>query len=394
MIVGSNVINAVNYLYHFIIGRLLGPADYGTLTTVISLIGLISVVPGTLGFVIIKYISAAKDKKDQQAHISWFNHWVWLVSILISLMSAISIPVLISFTRINQPLLFVLIALSFLFSLPSLFNKSVLQALLRFKQFVISSFIETLAKLILSIGLIAMGFGVGGAMGAFFLATVTGFWVSSYFINDQKGFKAEHKSLPPGIVRYTLPVLLQSIALTSFYSTDLVLVKHYFSAFDTGLYSALSSLSKIIFFGTGPISAVMFPMVSKRHAIGGEYKKIYQMSFAITALLCLIALTFYSVVPTLAIKILYGSAYLQASGLLVWFGISVSLFTLSSLILNYNLSIGRARAAIFPAIAAVLQILGIVLFHQTLWQVIIVSLSISALLLISLLIFPLFTNAK
>jgi len=49
MIVGSNIYNFVNFIYHFLAGRLLGKVYYGDLAAVISLLGIIAIVQLSLG---------------------------------------------------------------------------------------------------------------------------------------------------------------------------------------------------------------------------------------------------------------------------------------------------------------------------------------------------------
>ena len=51
MIIGSNLSNFIAYVYHLIIGRLLGPSSYGTLAALLSLMGLVAVSFGFLGTV-------------------------------------------------------------------------------------------------------------------------------------------------------------------------------------------------------------------------------------------------------------------------------------------------------------------------------------------------------
>lgn len=189
---------------------------------------------------------------------------------------------------------------------------------------------------------------------------------------------------------YTFPVFIYTIAITSLYSTDLILVKHFFSSHDAGLYASLSTLGKIIFFGTGPIGSAMFPIISQRHARGIGYGKVFIYSFFATFLMSLVILSIYLLIPEFAVKLLYGSAYLESANLLVWFGLFITLFTLSSLLINFNLSIGRTKVAIFPFVAAISQIVLIWFNHQSLFEVILISILVTALLLVSLLIYSIY----
>ena len=194
------------------------------------------------------------------------------------------------------------------------------------------------------------------------------------------------------MLMFTIPVFIQNFATTSLYSSDVILVKHFFSSHDAGIYAALSTLGKIIFFAAGPIGAVMFPLVSKRSAKGENYKRVFKFSFVATVFLSGAILSVYLLFPSLAIQLLYGSLFLEASSLLLWFGIFITFFTLASLIINYTLSLGRTRVVIFPAIAAVFQIVLIWFFHDSLFSIILISILVNALLLVALLIYSIYSN--
>lgn len=387
MIIGSNSASFVNYLYHLIMGRMLGPANYGELASLISLIGLLGMLPASISYVVIKYVSSAKDDNEVGSLISWLKSNILKASIIFTILILALSPIITAFLKIQNIAYLILIAVSFLFSLQTMLNRSILQGLLRFKEMVLTILVENTTKLIISIFLVYLGYRVGGAIFAYVLASLLGWYVTGYYLKDKIKKKLDKKPPIRSILMFTIPMLIQAISTTSLYSTDIILVKHFFSSHDAGIYASLSTLGKIIFFATGPISAVMFPLVAQRKARGKNFKKIYLYSLLITSLITVGISIMYWWVPQFAIKLLFGSAYLEASNLLVWFGVFMSLVTLSSLIVNYCLSLGRSKVAIFPLVAALTQLLFIILFHQTIFAVISVSIIVTALLLISLLIY-------
>ena len=285
-----------------------------------------------------------------------------------------------------------------MFSLPSLIYRATLQGLLLFKDMIFSIMVENFLKLIIGVGLVYLGFSVGGAILAIVIATFFGWLVArsltqkaiiATFEVKKTDFAPKYKT---EVLIYAIPVLLQSVSMTSLLSTDLILVKHFFPPSEAGLYAALSSLGKIIFYGVGPISAVMFPMISQRSAKGHQYTNIFVYSLALTALLSAVALMVYWLVPDLAIKLLYGSLYLKAAGLLVWFGLFIALYTVCNLMVSYFLSLGLTRVIILPVIAAIAQILGIWIYHDQLFTVIKISIAVAAILLMSLIGYLKFHN--
>lgn len=390
MIVGLNTANGLNYLYHLIIGRLLGPSLYGELASLISVIGLLGIIPGAVSLVIVKQISSTKSEQEVNNLTKWFTKKIFTIALIFSALILISSPLISSFLNIHSISYFILISLSSFFSLQSGFNRSILQGLLKFKEFVISVLAENGIKLIFSAVLIYIGFQVQGAMVAFLISGFLGFYITIFYLGYNKPTTSNFSPDVRSMLIFTIPVLIQTISVTSLYTTDVILVKHFFSSYDAGIYASLSTLGKIIFFGAGPISSVMFPLVSNRNSKGEKYHKVFIYSFIATMIFSLGVCFFYWLVPKIAIDLLFGSAYLQSSKLLIWFGIFMSLFTLSSLIINFGISLGRNKITIFPFIYAILQIILITLFHKSLFMVILISNGVTALLLITLLIYLVF----
>lgn len=394
MVIGSNSVNTLNYLYHLIMGRMLGPANYGELAALISLIGLFGIVPASMNLVIIKYVSSAKNKQEVNNLVSWLKSKAFQVSVGFFLVILIASPVIYSFLNISKISYLFLIALSFLFSLQALLNRSILQGLLKFKEMVFSVLAENTVRLSISALLVFIGFRVGGAMLAFVISALLGWYVTNFYL---RFYSKKNPNLSPDVksmVMFTIPVLIQSFSTTSLYSSDVILVKHFFSSHDAGIYAALSTLGKIIFFGAGPIGAVMFPIVAQRQARGQNFRKIFVYSFLLTGMLAVIISILYWFFPRIAIGLLYGSAYVGDANLLVWFGLFMSLFTLSSLLISYSLSLGKTRVVLIPLVISLLQIIAIWFYHQSLFTVILISTLISALLLVSLLIYLSFNRKE
>ena len=387
LVIGSNSVSFLNYLYHFVMGRMLGPSSYGELVVLISVIGFLGIIPGSLSMVIIKYISSAKNQDEIAILTNWLKDRSFKVALGLFILIVIISPFIISFLHINQLWYMLLVAATYFFSIPSLVNKSVLQGLLKFKEMMFAVLAENLAKLVLAVLLVYVGFAIGGVMVSLAVASVVGWYISKIYLKDFKRQRNPNLSDIRPMLLFAIPVMIQSFSVTSLISSDLILVKHFFSAHDAGIYSAISTLGKIIFFGAGPIGAVIFPMVAGKQSKGEDYRRVFIYSLAATFFLALGLLSIYWLFPSLIITMLYNSSYLEGKNLLFWFGLSMSLFTVSSLLISYSLSLGKTKVVIFPLVAASLQIILIWFYHYSLFSVISVSISVIALLLVSLLIY-------
>ncbi len=385
MIIGSNLTNFINYIYHSLIGRLLNdPASYGVLASLISLLGILGLIPSFLGLVVVRLTAQAKSDQEIKSLIYWLNRKLFILGIIVFFLIVIISKQLSTYLNISNNLLIILVGAIFLFSLQSFFYRSVLQGLLRFKNYVISQISENIVKLILGILLVYLGFSVFGAILGILIAAIFGWYITRNYILD---LFTPIKYQPPNmlkILKFSLPVFAQSIASVSMYSSDLILVKHFFSSYEAGLYASLSILGRIIFFASGPISSVMFPLVSKKSSKGEKYNKVFIYSLLVTVFFSSLILLIYGFFPDSMIIALFGSKYLAGAYLLLKFGVFMSLFTTSNLFITFYLSIGKTKYVYLQLLAAIAQIIGISLFHNTLESVIMVSILMSAILFVCL----------
>jgi len=398
MTIGTGIAGVGNYLYHLLMGRMLGPTDYGILASLISLSYLLSIPTATLNLVLVKFVSAFKGKKDFNAIRGLFKvsaQKILPFVLVFLLIFLILTPFIISFLHLNSSLPFILVLLAFFISVFLTINRAFLQGLLRFGYFSFSSILEIFLKLSLAIPLVIWGFKVNGALFGFLVGGIFGYLFT--LIPLRWLFEKKNQKLKMGkkkILSFTLPVFFSTLAFTSLFTSDVVLVRHFLPGQESGFYAALALLGKIIFFATSPIVAVSFPLISERHASGDKYRHLLWTSLGLVGGICFLAMTVYFLFPSFLIKILYGSQYLPAVPFLGIFAVFLTLYSLSFLFVNFFLSIGRVKTVILPVVAGIFQIIFICFFHQNLRQIIFISVALAALLLVSLLLYCLQTIKK
>ncbi len=387
MITGSTGINAVNYLYHLLMGRLLGPAQYGALVSVFSLLYMISIVPISTSFAIVRFIGSAKNKKDRNTFYSTIKRSIFRMSIVLSLLMIFASPFIAEFLHLTNILSILMVSPILFFMLITLVNQSTSQGVLKFWGVVGPNFVSSVGKLMFGVFLVYFGFSIDGAILGVLLAVILAFLLSRNIVMGVvRETKIDNKLLKPFLI-YALPVLVQALAFTSLFTADVILVKHFFSEHDAGLYAAISMLGKIVFFAAAPITHVMFPLVSRKSSVGEDYKHTFFLTFAITSMGVFSVVGFYYLFPEFTIQLLYGSEYLEAQIYLVWMGLFIAIYTINNFLVNFVLSLGKTRITILPLIAAIAQITLIYTYHDQLLQVLMSSLIIMTILFIVLLVY-------
>ncbi|MDP3916719.1 MAG: oligosaccharide flippase family protein [Nanoarchaeota archaeon] len=371
LLVGAAVINISGFLFHFFMGRKLGPVDYGTLATVISLVALFGVFTTSIQFSISKFVASMKAEGSLKkirylysASLKKFTGLFVVIAIGFLLLSFY----LDGFLKVNYSYLFIASLMILTIPFISVF-RGFLQGLQNFKSFGISLGIEGVSKLALGIIFVLLYQKVGLAITAILLSNVAVAVYCFYKVKEySKGEKEWFSS--KSIYGYAFPMFLTVLLFTLFYSIDLILVKHFFSSIDAGYFAAISLIGKIIFFASFSVVQVMFPKVVELAENGSPHEGVFMKSFWIITLIALVILPVYYFFGDLIISTLFGSSYTTIASLIFPYGLFMASVSFSKLYSLYFLSLKKFKFLYFFGGIIVLEIGGIYAFHDSLAQVI------------------------
>ncbi len=388
--VGTMAANLSNYLFHLLMGRFLGPVNYGVLASVVSILYYLMVPTTTITTIVMKFAAEYEVEGAPGKIHSLFKRLtkqLLVVSlILFGLMVALS-PLISRFLKIDSawPMLILSGMVLVAYLLP--INRGVLQGLQKFGTLSTNLVLETVLKLAVGIGLVLAGYLVNGAVLGIVLAVFVAYAFS--FIPMRKILAArESEAVALGSVwSYSIPVFITLFCLNSYYSIDIILVKHFLSPVDAGHYSGLSILGKIVVFASMAIVGVMFPIVTGRHKAKQPHGGILLTTLSLITLVSGLIVAGYAVAPRLVINILFGAKYLPVAPYLAVFGLAMLLLALSMALANYFLAINRTGSVPILVVVAVAQIVLLLLFHDSLTHIVAVMFATMAVLFAALSVF-------
>jgi O-antigen/teichoic acid export membrane protein len=134
-----------------------------------------------------------------------------------------------------------------------------------------------------------------------------------------------------------------------FNNIDVVAARHVLSAGGAGLYSGLSVMGKIIFYGTSSLSAVMYPRVAAAATVSARRRLLLQALAALGAVDAVALLAYWLLSPHL-LRIVLGHQYVRDTSLLPIFAIGVVGLTFLNMFVYYGMGARVRRFAIVPAI--------------------------------------------
>ena len=166
-IVGAVLIGFGNYLFQLVMGRMLTPAEFGSLSALLSLSIILTVPNQALSLTTTKHVSGLFARK-QLAFLPVYARSVvkqilpygfFLFIVIIAFSSSIK-----SFLNLTDLKPLYILAVLFLFSFLSPLGMGIYRGIQNFFQSALSQFLSVLVKVILGVALVALGFGVSGAL--------------------------------------------------------------------------------------------------------------------------------------------------------------------------------------------------------------------------------------
>ena len=391
---GSMFANVLAFLLNLFLARNLSYADYAIFASLLSIITLASIPSGSFTSIIVKFATDFHTRGENgrlKIFYEMFFKFVLLLSILIILVFYFLSPVLVSYLHLNNNFYSVITGIIIASFYLNALNASFLQSLLKFGFISFINSVGGILKLAVGVLLVIAGFkAFSGLWATFFMAI--GMFLVAFFplfsILKTKKTGQEIKLNRKEILNYSIPAFFIVLCMTSFTSSDVILVKHFFQSQQAGYYAGLSLIGRVIFYFTAPIPMVMFPLLVKRHTSGRGFINLFYLAILLVLIPSLAITSVYFIRPNLIINLfLAGRNYLSVANYLWIYGIFITVFSVTNLFASLFLSLNKTKIVYPVVVFSILQIVLIYIYHNTFYQVIISSLLSSLMLLIVLFIY-------
>jgi O-antigen/teichoic acid export membrane protein len=389
VIVASLLAGFFNYLYQLSMGRLLPPEDYGVLISLLSLLYIISMISVTINTSAAKFTSVYKVRGEYvriKAMLFKVSRGLSLLVLLLVAILLILSPYIAAFLDVDPFLVLILaLALPPLLILP--FPQGILRGLQRFVVLGTTNVSRAVVKFLVGVSLVILGFGVFGSLVGAVVAPVFGLILAFVFLRGIIGLDSSSDSIDlRDILRYSSFAFVALFCYNMMWNVDVVLVKHYFTPLETGIYSAVAILGRIILFASGGIAMVVFPKASDMYEAGGKHSHMLLKGLVLTFLISGGIVLAYLLFPEEIVMTLFGEGYAKAIPYLWKYGLVTFFFSLTWLLINYSLSINQHGTAIPLFIFLVAEVL-LISYCSTISEVIYMMIIISFLTFISLLVY-------
>lgn len=352
-------------VFNVFMARALGPETFGVMGALLAIFAIVSQFGNALQLTVARSTSRAIAEGDTMQVSSLLMSSLRLMLVIavgVSIGLMLLTPVLSDFLRVPSrlTLIFLAVSTSLYLMLPVL--RGSLQGLQKFVSLSINRMGEKIVLLLAGVSLVVTGMGINGVMIALGIAGTAMIILAS--VSLRSFFKWSVTTMDwRSLVKPGVPVLLTVVLISIVANMDLVLAKHFLEDRDAGLYSAIARTGRIVFFISLAFSRAMFPKAAEAHALGRSPKFLMARSVAYIGTFCLAAVVAAAFIAKPAIGLVYGQEYVEVAFLLPWYIGAVSLLSISTVLMYYNLSISSYWHLIPLTVCVGLMLTLISLFH-------------------------------
>ncbi len=361
LFISANVANVANLIFNMVFARLMGPTLFADLTLLLTLkLGVLSFL-GAAQFAFAEHAAKASNveqSKNQAKALSWKS---LKLSIPLMFFILVCAEYLSSILNFSSPMALSFLALALPFFVPMVIYRGLTQGLIDVPKIVLSIQAEWVIRLLGSIIMWKMGFGLPGIAIAVALSIIAGF----IFSTSRRELKSTRlaagvtKSLEVKALGATaMPYLILQLAQVLVLDSDIFVAKAVFSAETAGLVAGLLLIQRVFFFAFLSCSTILQPYVAKQEEENRTPKELFTLLSAI-GVITLLALSVIIPNSELVVKIMLGDAYKQLSSIIWISAITGAVFIISHLCAIYQIAKGQKFAAILVLAFGLFQLISL-----------------------------------
>jgi O-antigen/teichoic acid export membrane protein len=300
----------------------------------------------------------------------------WLVSVALGGSLLLAQRPMAEYLRLPDPRILAVLAVGLAAYVPLGVRRGAMQGLCSFRRLSGSFIVEALTRFVTGVVLVVAGYGVLGAVGAISAAVLAAY----FFPPLGAELKAQTEAGNPASFDEGIQAIVFFIGQVIICNVDVVLVKHFFAPQVAGLYAAVALVGRLLYFASWSVISAMFPVSAAKPKDEGAH-----VTFVPLVIIVAMSVTFIlalSLFPHLIIHTVFGVEFHQGEPLLSLYATATGLYSLSVVLIAYEMSRRIANTGWLQLIFSGVLVLAIGTFHHTLREVIVVQIVLMSALLI------------
>lgn len=350
--------------------RLLLPSDFGLLSSLLAIYVILAIPSRSISLATAKIVSTTVLQKPIEVIKVLFVHIVKFILPLFAIVSFLLIllsPVFAVTLKVDIGII-ALIGATYTFSVACPVIEGIFQGLENNVRLGMSLIILPILKIVLSLILVFLGFGVIGAIWGLIIASLVSplfliIFISPYLRGDDVQLSETFS------FRTILPILITDLGFILFFNVDLLLVRVFFPPIESGYYAVISVVGRTILYIAGSIAIVMIPQAVKSQESGQDVRKVLMNSLFISFTLSIISIILILLLSDTIILIVFGENYQSVVIYLPLLVVVFLIYGVVGILTNFNVALNNYSLNIPLFLGICIEIVGIIIFHDSLFTI-------------------------
>ncbi len=388
--VANVMAGGLGYLFQVLIGRMLVPSDFALFSAIMS-VSVILTSPISAVFTVtsrnITQLFAAGYSSFALKSYKKFTKICIFGSAILIIGSLVFEQQITSYINNSTQIQIVFLSIIILCSALGMMNNAYLQGGQKFEWLAAMSVTTVIFKIVVVCTLISLGYGVDGALLGVVISSIGAYFIVNFYIRNQyrKSTGADHNDRVSDVFNFNklLPVLIATLSITVMTQLDVVVVNNYFDPDIAGKYAAAATLGKAVLYLPGGIILALLPMVAEAQAKKNKVANFIVIASIATFLTCSCAALVYWEFGGYISALLFGERYSGVGEILKYYGFAMLPMAMLVVAEYFLIALGKVIYAWLSLLFAPLQVLLIIIYHESVYQVLLIIGFCGFLLLIS-----------
>ena len=379
LVVATTGVSGLNFLFHVLISRLLGPSQYGALNAVLNVIAVLAVPLGAVQLAVTQAVVSGAGKERISLRRLTVKATLWGAGAMAAVV--VVSPLMDGFLNLKSPVADLAMGVWIPLAVVAAVLQGALLGELRYMPVAVASFFGGGAlRLATGALLVSAGFGLGGAVAA----TVIGqaFTTAALLLVARREVFATGRDP----IRISLRDAVLSIAALAGYTTltgiDVFLARHFLAPVAAGLYAAAQTAGRIALFLPGALATVAFPRLVSAGRTGISVGKTLTETLGLVTAIGLAAFAVLAGVPGIVVGVLFGPKYLGAASILGIIALTSVFLSIIGLLTYFHVA-RRSLAALYSWAGVALVWVLVAVLHAGMETIAVCMLAASGFVLVA-----------
>lgn len=359
LLAASLVMNVTNFVFHSVVGRLLGPIGYGELTPIVNVVAVLTLPIAALEAAVTQAV-AERSSSAAHAGVRRLIGRSIIGGLILAGLWLVLTPLVARFLHLPSPIPAALLAPWVAMVTPAAVLQGVLLGHRRYAPVAACQVGSGVVRLLSGIVFVDIGLGVSGAVAATAMSGVT----TLAILLAASGPTLASRGAP------VVPSAADSIrsmaslaGVTVLTSVDVWLARRFLAPTGAGLFSSASTLGRVALFIPGGVLPVVFPALVAAGHDRDALRRLLLRTVGYVSALCLGAAGILAVWSGFALRTLFGRSFLAARPMVGLLAMAYAAACLVVLLVYFFLA-QRSRWSWFAWAASLAAVAAALVFHS------------------------------